>query len=67
MSKTLYERVGYKALKLFTQDQIAQWVAFLRHNKQAKEEKGQIEKAHVFGELIADFVKAEQELINGVI
>lgn len=66
MSKTLYERVGYKALKLFSPDQIAQWVAFLRYNKQAKEENGQIEKAHIFGELIADFMKAEQEIVNGV-
>ena len=66
MSKTLYERAGYKALKLFSLDQIAQWLVFLRHNKQSKEEEGQIEKTNVFGELIADFTKAEQELINGM-
>ena len=66
MNRTLYERVGYKALKLFSPDQISQWLVFLRHNKQSKEEKGQVEQAHIFGELIADFTKAEQELINGM-
>lgn len=66
MNKTLYEWMGYKALKLFSLDQIAQCLIFLRHNKQVKEEKGQIEKANVFEELIADFLKAEQELINGI-
>ena len=64
MGRTLYERVGYKALKLFSFDQIAQWLAFLHHNKQSQEEKGHIEKAHVFGELIDDFAKAEHELLN---
>lgn len=55
MSMTLYEQMGYKALKLLSPDQMERWIIFLQHNKQVKE-------ADTFDRLIADFVKAKQEL-----
>lgn len=62
---TLYEQMGYKALKLFSLDQIAQWLAFLRHNKQMKEVRDQNEQINALERIIDDFMKAEQELIKG--
>lgn len=61
---SLYERIGYKALKLFSLDQIAQWLAFLQHNKQLKIE--QKEPIVAIDRLISDFARAERELINEV-
>ena len=65
MSRTMYELMGYKALKFFSLDQIDQWLTFLQLNKQIKEKDGYSVPA--LENLIADFTKAKQELLNTIV